>query len=48
MDLPEGWVTAVPGLSRSDMFRLLGNGIVVHQGVAALDYLIAPEYRGAA
>lgn len=43
-----GWVTDVPGLSRSDMLRLLGNGVVSQQGEAALRWLAAQELRGAA
>lgn len=37
----EGWVTDVPGLSRNQMLRLLGNGVVWQQGAAALEYLLA-------
>jgi DNA (cytosine-5)-methyltransferase 1 len=39
MGLPAGWVTDVPGLSRSDMLRLLGNGVVPQQAVMALSAL---------
>jgi DNA (cytosine-5)-methyltransferase 1 len=39
--LPDGWVTAVPELSRSDMLRLLGNGPVPLQCVPALRALLA-------
>ena len=28
MGLPHGWVTAVPGVSRSRQLRLLGNGLL--------------------
>lgn len=38
--LPEGWVTAVPGLSRNQQLKLLGNGIVVHQAESALRLLL--------
>lgn len=41
MGLPAGWVTAVPGLSRNDQLRLIGNGVVPQQGVAALRWLLA-------
>jgi len=41
MGLPAGWVTAVPGLSRNDQLRLIGNGVVPAQGVAALSWLLA-------
>jgi DNA (cytosine-5)-methyltransferase 1 len=40
MGLPEGWVTGVDGLSRNDMLRVLGNGVVPHQAVAALHWLL--------
>lgn len=49
MGLPEGWVTAVPGLSRGDMLRLLGNGVVPQQASAGLRWLLAVgEVPGAA
>lgn len=40
MGLPEGHVTAVSGLSRNDMLRLLGNGVVPQQAEAALRWLL--------
>lgn len=46
--LESGWVTDVPGLSRSDMLRLLGNGVVPQQGEAALHWLVGQEVREAA
>lgn len=39
MGIPEGFVTAVPGLSRSAQFRILGNGVVPQQAAAALAVL---------
>lgn len=45
MGLPDGWVTDVPGLSRNDQLRLLGNGVVPHQALAVLD-LLAPVATG--
>jgi DNA (cytosine-5)-methyltransferase 1 len=48
MGLPAGWVTDVPGLSRSQMLRLLGNGVVPQQGIAALRWLCSFEARYAA
>jgi DNA (cytosine-5)-methyltransferase 1 len=39
MGLPAGHVTDVPGLSRNDMLKALGNGVVVAQAVAALRFL---------
>lgn len=40
MGLPPGHITAVPGLSRADMLRLAGNGVVPQQATAALRYLL--------
>ena len=40
MGVPEGWVTDVDGLSRADMLRLLGNGVVPAQGALALGLLM--------
>lgn len=49
MGLPAGWVADVPGLSRTEMLRLLGNGVVPQQGEAALRWLVGVEaLRGAA
>jgi DNA (cytosine-5)-methyltransferase 1 len=36
MGAPAGHVTAVPGLTRNDMLKLLGNGVVIQQGVLAV------------
>lgn len=36
MGLPAGHVTAVPGLSRNDMLKALGNGVVPQQAAAAV------------
>lgn len=35
MCLPDGWVTAVPGITRTDALRILGNGVIPPQGAAA-------------
>lgn len=40
MGLPDGWVCDVPGLSRNDQLRLLGNGVVPQQGSAAISWLL--------
>ncbi|MFG1644911.1 hypothetical protein ACGFMK_31910 [Amycolatopsis sp. NPDC049252] len=40
MGLPSGHITDVPGLSRADMLRLAGNGVVPQQAAAALRYLL--------
>ena len=41
MGLPAGWVTGVPGMTRSEALRLLGNGVVPQQAGAALRWLLA-------
>jgi DNA (cytosine-5)-methyltransferase 1 len=40
MGLPAGHVTAVEGLSRNDMLKILGNGVVPQQAAAAVRYLL--------
>lgn len=40
MGWPEGWVTAVPGLSRNDQLKICGNGVVNLQAEAALRWLL--------
>lgn len=40
MGLPAGYVTNVPGLTRNDQLRLLGNGVVPAQAEAAIRYLL--------
>lgn len=40
MGWPDGWVTAVPGVSRNDQLRIIGNGVVTLQAVAALRWLL--------
>ena len=37
---PDGWVTDVPGVSRNDALRCIGNGVVPQQATAALRYLL--------
>ncbi|TDB79019.1 DNA cytosine methyltransferase [Actinomadura sp. KC216] len=41
MGLPDGHVTDVPGLTRNQMLKALGNGVVPAQGAAALAALLA-------
>ncbi|MCO1575348.1 DNA cytosine methyltransferase [Crossiella sp. SN42] len=48
MGLPDGWVTDVPGMSRTMALHMLGNGVVPLQATAALDILASPELLGAA
>lgn len=40
MGWPEGWVTAVPGVSRTDALRIIGNGVCPQQAVAAIRELL--------
>ena len=40
MCLPAGWVTDVPNLTRNEQLRLLGNGVVPPQAIAALRWLL--------
>jgi DNA (cytosine-5)-methyltransferase 1 len=40
MGLPEGWVTDVPGLSRKDKIKALGNGVVPQQAAAAIERMV--------
>lgn len=41
MGWPDGWVTAVPGISRNDALRIIGNGVVPQQAIAALRWLLS-------
>jgi len=45
MGLPDGWVTAVTGLSRNDMLRILGNGVVPQQAELAVRTMLAVPVR---
>lgn len=40
MGLPDGWITGVPGLTRTQQIKLSGNGVVKQQAVAAFRYLL--------
>ena len=42
--LPEGWVCDVPGLSRNDQLRLLGNGVVPQQFAEVVRVLIGRAF----
>lgn len=51
MGLPDGHVTGVPGLTRNEMLRMLGNGVVPQQAEHAVRVLLAARHaalRGAA
>ena len=38
--LPDGWVTDTPGITRNDMLKALGNGVVPQQAEAAIRWLL--------
>jgi DNA (cytosine-5)-methyltransferase 1 len=40
MGLPAGWVTEVPGLTRNDQLKALGNGVVPQQAAHAVRTLL--------
>lgn len=40
MGWPAGWVTQVPGISRNDQLRIIGNGVCPQQAIAALRWLL--------
>jgi DNA (cytosine-5)-methyltransferase 1 len=46
MGLPAGHVTGVPGLTRNDQLKALGNGVVPQQAASAVAFLLgyAPEW----
>lgn len=46
MGWPDGWVTDVPGLSRSDALKIIGNGVVPQCAAAALHSLLALSNSG--
>ena len=48
MGLPEGHVTGVAGLSRGDQCRLIGNGVMPQQALAALKWLLPRLFSPAA
>jgi DNA (cytosine-5)-methyltransferase 1 len=41
MGLPDGWVCDVPGISRNDQLRILGNGVVPAQAAYAYRWLLS-------
>ncbi len=43
LGLPAGWVTDVPGITRNEALKVLGNGVVWQQCEAALRYLLDVE-----
>jgi DNA (cytosine-5)-methyltransferase 1 len=40
MGLPDGHVTGVPGVSRNDQLKALGNGVVIQQSAAAIRIML--------
>lgn len=40
MGLPAGWITDVPGITRSEALKACGNGVVPQQAIAALRVLL--------
>lgn len=36
MGCSEGWVTDVPGITRNQMLKMLGNGVVTQQALLAI------------
>ncbi|HEY9411208.1 MAG TPA: hypothetical protein VIP77_16635 [Jiangellaceae bacterium] len=45
MGLPDGHVTDVPGLTRSEQLKALGNGVVPQQAAAALARILPTAGR---
>ncbi|MER6556214.1 DNA cytosine methyltransferase [Streptomyces sp. NPDC001027] len=43
MGLPEGWVTAVPGIPRKEQLKILGNGVVPQQACHAYGLLLGAD-----
>ncbi|MFD0068920.1 hypothetical protein [Streptomyces sp. NPDC127574] len=43
MGLPDGWVTAVPDIPRTEQLRILGNGVVPRQAHHAYGLLLEPQ-----
>jgi DNA (cytosine-5)-methyltransferase 1 len=47
MGLPAGWVTDVPGITRNEALKALGNGVVPQQAEAAIRFLLNVQERAA-
>jgi hypothetical protein len=45
MGLPDGWVTAVPGISVNEQISRIGNGVVPAQAYHAFKLLIEAEQQ---
>lgn len=48
MGLPSGWVTDVPGITRNEAIKALGNGVVPQQAAQALRVALDVIARGVA
>ena len=48
MGLPAGWVTDVPGITRNEALKALGNGVVPQQAEAAVRFLLSITALGGA
>jgi DNA (cytosine-5)-methyltransferase 1 len=48
MGLPDGYVTDVPGVSRTNQLKALGNGVVPQQAAAAYRSLLTSQQAVAA
>lgn len=48
MGLATGHVTGVPGISRNDQLKMLGNGVVPRQAAAALRMMLPAVLERAA
>jgi DNA (cytosine-5)-methyltransferase 1 len=44
MGLPDGWVTDVPGITRNEALKALGNGVCPQQAAAALRLMLTREH----
>lgn len=40
MGLPDGWITDVPGITRTEALKLCGNGVVPQQCAEAVRWLL--------
>jgi DNA (cytosine-5)-methyltransferase 1 len=45
MGWPTGWVTGVEGVTRRQMLRIIGNGVVPQQAATAMRELITLRYK---
>ncbi|WP_312979612.1 DNA (cytosine-5-)-methyltransferase [Corynebacterium sp.] len=45
MGLPPGWVTAVPGVTRAQQLKAIGNGVCPQQAAAALTHLLTEDAK---